>query len=121
MSVWSWLLGLIISLGAGSYATPRFLDWLRSEVDEDELRKAKKEQEVVPMWVTGLLERSFFTVAVAFNVPGTAVAMVAWLAAKMAANWNRQEHHRLFAVSSLLAGLLSMSFALVGGLIVRGG
>ncbi len=112
MSIWSWLFGLIVSLGIGSYATPKFLDWLREG-------KAEARPDVVPRWITGMLERGFFTVAIAFNVPGSAIAMMAWLGAKMAANWSRQTQDPLVGVSALLSGLLSMFFALIGGLIVR--
>lgn len=39
----------------------------------------------------GLLERFFFTLAIAFNIPGVGVAMLAWITAKMAANWNNRK------------------------------
>jgi len=40
-------------------------------------------------WVTGITERLFFTVAVAFELSGVATAMMGWMAIKLAANWNR--------------------------------
>jgi hypothetical protein len=78
----------------------------------------------VPAWLTGLVERVFFTVLVAVEVPGVPTAMIAWLGAKMAANWNRQPGDgpavRAGAVTALLGGLLSMLFAYVGGWICSG-
>ena len=56
--------------------------------------------------------------------------MIGWLAVKIAANWgqpvvgSQEDEARFlqigFAFSALVAGLLSMIFALVGGLIAGG-
>ena len=81
----------------------------------------------VPSWLVGLVERTFFTVLVAFNVSATALAILAWIALKMAFSWNIVWGERgsitlrSLAFSTLLANLFSMLFALVGGLICRGG
>lgn len=82
-------------------------------------------EKTVPPWLTGLIERLFFTVAVAFNLTGTAPAMIGWIAVKMASHWTRQhvEHgpdSRFLVFSALLAGLVSMFFALLSGLIACG-
>lgn len=74
----------------------------------------------VPPWLTGGLERLFFTLLVAFDVSGTPTAMIGWLALKLATNWNRPDYEdkvkaRSFAFSGLVAGLLSMFLALLGG------
>jgi hypothetical protein len=49
--------------------------------------------------------------------------MMGWLAVKMLTHWNRPENNqRPFsagAFTALLGGLMSMLFALVGGLILR--
>jgi len=57
-------------------------------------------------------------------------AMMAWIAAKMAANWLRRtapkaEPEKLEEIvrgqfSALIAGAISMLFALLGGLILQG-
>ncbi|WP_157719519.1 hypothetical protein [Pseudomonas oryzae] len=76
-----------------------------------------------PPWLTGMTERLFFTVLVAFAVSDVATTMVAWLALKLATNWHRFQDDstaRYFGFSALLAGLVSMLFAFLGGLIVRG-
>ena len=115
-----WLLGLSILVGLGWYVTEKFLTWLRTSHG---VVKPEGERRV-PAWLTGLIERTFFTVAVAFNMPAVAPAMIGWLAVKMASHWTRpnSEHgpdSRFLVLSALLAGLVSMFFALIGGLIAR--
>ena len=50
--------------------------------------------------------------------------MIGWLTLKMVTNWNRPRDEEIDrttgALSALLAGLVSMMFALIGGLIVNG-
>jgi hypothetical protein len=111
-----WCSGLVFALGIGHIGVELFLRWLRGR---------KPERERVPAWLTGLVERFFFTLVVAFEVGGAATAMIAWIAAKMLANWNRAGQpatdEQIFgAFSALLAGALSMTFALFGGLIADG-
>ena len=48
--------------------------------------------------------------------------MIGWLALKLATNWNHPDwkekpNARTFALSALLGGLVSMFFALLGGLV----
>jgi hypothetical protein len=50
--------------------------------------------------------------------------MLTWLTLKMATNWNHPDWNnvpetRAYALSALLGGLVSMMFALGGGLIAR--
>ncbi|MBU8933552.1 MAG: hypothetical protein KOO62_06055 [candidate division Zixibacteria bacterium] len=73
-----------------------------------------------------LWERAFFVIVVAFDVGGAAVAMVAWTAAKgflSHPKGNRQpaviELNR--CTTGILGSLISMLFALIGGLICRAG
>ena len=116
-----WAAGLLVSLGAGWIATSLFLHFLRRiyGVTKDSSEKT------VPGWITGFIERLFFTIVVAVNLPGTAVAMVGWITAKMATNWNRpdnkSEDGQFLRFSALLSGLVSMGFATAGGLLVRYG
>ena len=116
-----WALGLTLSLGVGWYVTEAFLTQLR----ENFKVKKPNAEKCVPPWLTGLVERSFFTVAVALNLSGATTAMVGWVAVKMASHWTRPSarhgpNSRFLVFSGLLAGLVSMFFALVGGLIARG-
>lgn len=118
-----WVIGLIFSIGLG-LVTGCFVNWLR----HTKLGLPKRSDTVVPPPLTGSLERLFFTILVGLNVPGFPIAMMAWLAVKMATNWNRPtptggepRDVRLWSFSGLLGGLVSMLFALLGGFICQGG
>jgi len=117
-----WLIGLFFSLVVGSIVTPLFLKGLRrwlGTLPKPRLSNGSKE---VPAWIIGVLERLFFTVLIGLDVSGAPTAMVGWLALKMATNWNHpawkeKPDMRAFALSALLGGLVSMFFALLGGLV----
>ncbi len=125
-----WFIGLTFSVLGGWPVTWLFLKLLRKamrlpEKPKPKGKKAKNAPRGVPATLTGMIERFFFTVLVAFNVAGVAVAMIAWIALKLATNWNRDywaktSSARLYGFSALLASLVSMLFAFLGGLIVRG-
>ena len=128
MNASSWIAGLFVSVVIGGAVTWLFLKLLRQHM---RLEKEDKDPDTrpVPPWLLGMLERLFFTVVIAFQVPGAAVAMMVWLTVKMAVNWNRPQapsngedwtRRSRRAMSALLAGLVAMGFALIGGLIVRG-
>jgi hypothetical protein len=121
-SIWKrWILGLFISLVIGWLVTEVFLGFLRSWLRITKLPG-------IPSALTGIVERLFFTAVVGVkSVELTAeipTAMVAWLGLKLAANWQSKNHpvrdNRAGAVSAALAGLISMLFAFVGGLVCRG-
>ncbi len=128
MNASSWIAGLLVSVVIGGPVTWLFLKLLRQH-----MRLEKEDEDpdtlAVPPWLLGMLERLFFTIVIAFQVPGAAVAMMVWLTVKMAANWNRPQipndkivstRRSRRAMSALLAGLVAMGFALIGGLIVGG-
>jgi hypothetical protein len=78
----------------------------------------------VPRWLSsttiGILERAFFCLSVAFNLSGTAIAMIAWTAAKGAIHWNRFDpKHTGSAFVAAACSLLSMTLALIGGLVCQ--
>jgi hypothetical protein len=60
---------------------------------------------------------------VAFNVYGTATAMIVWIGLKMGADWlivlqgEKKAWQRQIAFSALLGSMISLFFALIGGLI----
>ena len=115
-----WIAGLFVSLVVGELVTWQFLKDLRKRLGVTPEQK----KEVAP-WITGTIERLFFTVLVGFGVQGVPVAMMAWLGLKLATNWNHpdwagQAGARSFALTALLAGLVSMLFAYLGGLICIG-
>jgi len=118
----NWILGLGFSLVVGHFAVDYFLRELRKYMQLGDRPALAGGMNRVPPWLTGGLERLFFTLLVAFGVSGTSTAMIGWLALKMVTNWNRRESEddvkeRSFAFSALVAGLLSMFLALLGGLI----
>jgi len=121
-----WAVGLFVSLIVGHFVVGLFLSRLRRKLG---LGEKPRTHDIaiarVPPWLTGAIERLFFTVLVGSNVSGVPTAMIGWLALKLATNWNRPgspdvSTTRAFALSALLAGLLSMLFALWGGFICAG-
>jgi hypothetical protein len=106
------------------------LDFYPPVEEKYHLPKADKkapERHVKPL-IPGLLERLFFTVIIAFEVSGAAVGMVTWIALKMLASRKYREERAgeegfpsglPFEYAGLVGNLLSMLFALVGGLCIR--
>ncbi|UCC72206.1 MAG: hypothetical protein JSV86_17855 [Gemmatimonadota bacterium] len=120
MEIWArWVVGLVVALAVGGVVTGWFLKGLRSY-----LNIAKPSGRDVPNWLIGLSERLFFTVIVAFNVSGAAVAMMVWIVIKIVPNWELHVKHgtanKPLTWSSILASLCSMFFAILGGLIISG-
>lgn len=73
-------IGFSISLGLGTLLTPIFLETIRRNIYKvhNEAYKTRPPSGIPP-YVTGNLERFFFTLVVAFNVGGSAVEMVSWI------------------------------------------
>lgn len=120
-----WITGITFSLVIGHMVTWLFLQGLRHALRLGEKPLLANGGKRVPAWLTGVTERLFFTVLIGVNVTGAPAAMVGWLALKLATNWNHPDWKdkadaRTFALSALLAGLVSMIFALIGGLICAG-
>ena len=99
------------------------LEKLKNAKDESGQVKAVGEIGLVPARLFGVVERLFFTVAVAVH-PGIGFAsMFGWIAAKMLTNLNRAgtpttRTQRSRALAGLLMSLSSMFFALLGGLML---
>lgn len=113
-----WIVGLTFALAFGRVVPPLFLWLLRKNSDYEGHGDV-----LVPPWVTGMIESIFFTVAVAFMLPGVTVAMIAWIAAKMAAHWERKENVEDIVglrFSALLGSMINLFFATIGGLICGG-
>ena len=92
--------------------------------EEHDPLPANSEILAVPGWLVGLIERLFFTLIIAFGISGAAISMAAWITVKMASTWKRLARENNpwtgpFALSSLLGNLVSMLFALIGGLVCR--
>lgn len=145
-----WTIGLVVSLLIGHFVTGEFVDLVRSHYRIDEKwidENFDYGLPNLPRWVIGPLERLFFTLLVAFNVSGVATGMMIWLLVKMVSNWNllipplvgenrnlktdeekkrekEQDMHRAmlrrYTWSGFLGTLMSLLFALLGGLICGG-
>ena len=123
------IFGFGVSIGLGAFFTPKILSKIRNYIIEKALDRGENIKENpldipldIPAWLIGTIERIFFTILVAFNVSATAAAMMAWITIKMVSDWHRiKERNEIFirsmAFSSLLGNIISMFFALVGGLI----
>jgi len=118
-----WALGLLIGLGLGHLAVAGFFLWVRRWLGPD-----PRHHSYIPGWITGLIERLFFLILVSMTSAPLLIVplMFTWSAAKIAANWGRntatpfQGQRAAFTIRALLAGLISMLFALFGGMIAGG-
>jgi len=114
-----WAVGLAVSLLIGGLVTGWFLNRMRAH-----LKIPPPVGRVVPRELIGVSERLFFTVVIAFDVSGAAIAMIGWMTLKLVPNWELWVKHgatnKPLALSSLLGSLCSMFFALLGGLICSG-
>lgn len=123
MAITQWVIGLAFAVIGGGLVVPLFLYAVRSIMGVGDKPKPKTKR--VPPWLTGFVERLAFSVLVGLDVPGAATAMMGWLALKLATNWNRKDMEsvaaaRPFSFTALLAGLISMMFAALGGMIASG-
>jgi hypothetical protein len=115
-----WIIGLVgISLFLGTIAVGiwhRFLCWLMDIECKAELKWPKRPVTETG-FLTGVIERTFFTVAVATNLSGTAIAMIAWITVKYYISWkdSTEKNVRKQAMASLLSGMVSMLVALTAG------
>ena len=114
---------MFFSTVIGFAGTFLFLYALRGYIGLGNKPKPKNKR-VLP-WLTGFVERSFFTTIIGLGINGVAPAIIAWLALKMLTNWNSKVWEedpkaKAFAFTALLAGLVSMFFAVLGGLIWEG-
>lgn len=123
-----WAVGMAFSLVVGGFTTWAFLTWLRSHLNlgENPLGREAHGTLPVPPWLTGVMERLFFTTIIGLGIVGAPIAMIGWITVKMVSNWNRagidpaDARPVRGAFSALLAGLVSMFFAGVGGAVCRG-
>lgn len=82
--------------------------------------KRSSPEDVIPAWIIGCVERLLFTLLVGFDVPGLSTAMIGWIPAKMAVTWmTREQEGATRAYTGLIGTVVSLIFALLGGLIVR--
>ena len=114
------LVGLLVSAVGGSIVVWALVSYLRHHTGE----KWEEPRVRVPAWLTGVIERGVFTLLIAYQVDDIGTLMAGWLALKLASNWNRPERTgeeaAAYAFSALLAGLVSLAFAALGGRIALG-
>lgn len=123
------VVGLVFAVVVGAAATPVVKQIVEQIAGLDGGDRGKR----VPGWLTGLVERTFFMLVVAYNLSGAVPGMMAWIALKMAANWNtsqaqldderdkpsnREILNRRF--TALITSAFAMSIAALGGLIGSG-
>lgn len=133
---WLWIPGFIVALVLGHLWTVTVLWPIRNYIHRQVVKRNEQiagiyiDQLAVPPWLTGYIERSFFCTLVAFDISATAAGMLTWILIKMATDWHRllgqgveskfcMYGPRSLAFASLLAGMISLFFALIGGLICR--
>jgi hypothetical protein len=126
-----WLIGLVVVSGllgaAISYSVWKWLHTHFSRLNTSLGWDLPVEQITTVTFfpiLTGIFERIFFTILVAFQVTGTGSAAIAWIAVKMAVGWGKIKEgntgNRALAFTGLLSSLTSMIFAIIGGLICNG-
>ncbi len=118
-----WMTGLVASLALGGIFTPLFLYALNKYLRLEEEKTVKEGERRVPPLLTGMIERLFFTLVIALQLSGAAISMIGWLTLKMVTNWNRpgKDYNHMAAFAALLAGMVSMMFAILGGTIILEG
>jgi len=127
------VIGLTISLGFGWLVTMVAHEYLGFQIRK-KLAATDVDNPVAPsedahlfgsqMPLTGTIERLVFTMIVAYNVSGAAIAMMVWLGLKMATGWNeniKTPSGKIPAIHSLFTGMVSLLFALIGGLFISAG
>jgi hypothetical protein len=113
-----WMIGLVVAVVGGYIVTEISLWLIRLRIG----RKPKRGKRVWP-WLTGCIERLAFATFIGLGISGIAPGMMGWLALKFATHWNRNakpsDNDTNQAFAALLAGLISMLFAAIGGGIIR--
>lgn len=120
----NWIEGLFVALVLGSIFTGLFLYIIRKifRLSTEKLKGAQR----IGGTLIGIVERSFFTICTAYSLSGLVVGMIGWITIKMASNHNLLNNQRKndltsrnLALSALIAGLVSMLFSIIGGLIIN--
>lgn len=126
MVVCKFFVGLLVTLAVGQLVVWPFLWGVR--------RLSKVPQrtgEGVPPWIVGAFERTLaFIVGIAAH-PNAAWILAGWLGAKLALNWQRpilaratkkqRLEFRVYGISALMAGVLSVGIGYYGGHTTKGG
>lgn len=118
--------GLAAAMVAGHYGTEWFYGLLNGSAH---LGPRPDPEKRVPPWITGAFERLLTFLLVVSNFPNFQNVILAWLAAKLAANWQRAEptnasdserqEYRTRSLIAVMAGIVSIGFGCFGGVIAR--
>ncbi len=118
------VMGLAVALLA-YVPVEEFQSWLRRRC------RVPRHDQAVPVWITGTFERllAFFLILLT-DGQGAYAVLIAWMAAKLAANWPRwplpkeddEQLRKLRARTfiALMTGIVSLAFGVFGGLIANG-
>lgn len=117
----------VVVLLLANWLVPAFRDWLMKESDVSDPELVKHDR--VPIWFVGNFERILAVILVAAHVSEAYTVLAAWLAAKLATSWQRlpidtgdEERNRQIRAGTLvalIAGVISVSFGIVAGLLFR--
>jgi hypothetical protein len=113
-----WVLGLGVSILCGHIFTELFLRALRACVKID----YSGPNAVFP-WIIGMLERLLITMLISLNIQAVGAFIGSWIMAKAALVWKDltgSDDDRKRGYTALLATLISVAFAVVGGAICTG-
>ena len=123
LGLWSVLLGSVVTrliqIGLRKYAALYGITSLEFEMTD--FQKARHKFQPI---LTGISERAFFTVLIAFQTPAIAAGLFLWITVKMISGWNRYTPDslasRVRSFNALVMNLLSLIFPVFGGLFIHG-
>jgi len=125
LSALGFALGVVILLMM-HYPMGWLVDWLRRKGKVEDAPSTKEEG--LPVWIVGSFERLLAFVLVLFDVPSAGTLLAAWIAAKLAANWQRYpsneadkfgREYRVQTFVALVAGVVSVGLGCLVGLVIR--
>jgi hypothetical protein len=107
-----------------------FKGWLHRTSGLDKFKEEEEREIQVPPWLTGVFER-YMTVAlvvVGLDSASLGAVVLAWMGAKLAANWQRRvatdstlddEKVRARTIVALMTGVLSLGIGIIAGALTR--
>ena len=116
-----WSVGLVgVAVLLGHFATRWFVNILNRKVSTK-----KGPWDEIPSWLRktliGVVERTFFTVAIAVDLSGTAIAMIGWTALKGTLYWaSYKATHPANVLIAVMGSLISLLFAIIGAQVCNG-
>jgi hypothetical protein len=114
--------GLVIALPLGHVASFAFWWPLHQAVDA---RDGGRERTWWFPAVLGFVERLFFLMLIASGIGGVGGGLATWTALKLVNGWGRLKEDsvaaRLRSMSAVLTGLVSLGFAVAGGIVWKDG